>query len=84
MHICFLSPEYISSDKPEGGLANYLHKIGHSLAVLGNTVTIFVLSDEDKVWSDGLIAVHEVKQVVPPKILFTKIFRRFFRFGKTK
>ena len=70
MHIGFLTPEYVTPETPDGGLANYLRKIGFALAERGHQVSVFVLSDQDTVWQDGLIEVREIRRVTPPRWLF--------------
>jgi glycosyltransferase involved in cell wall biosynthesis len=70
MHIGFLTPEYAKPDKPEGGLANYLNKVGRALADHGHDISIFVISDQDVVWQDGNVWVYEVERVDLPKWIF--------------
>ena len=40
--IAFLTPEYVTRQNNEGGLASYVHNIARSLVALGHQVTVFV------------------------------------------
>lgn len=60
MRIAFTTPEYVTSRRCEGGLANYLKKTAHSLAERGCDVWVFVLSDQNNLWSDGKVTICEV------------------------
>jgi len=67
IHIAFLSPEYSRSEKPEGGLANYLRKVGLALSKRGHHVSVFCLSNRNKHWQDDKgIQVYEVKRFTFP------------------
>jgi len=70
MHIGFLSPEYVLTGQFDGGLANYIHKVAHALALQGHRVTVFVLSNQDRAWNDGQVKIVEVKTVRTPLIKF--------------
>ncbi len=72
LHIGFLTPEYVTSTSVDGGLANYLKKTAHALSALGHQVTIIVLSDRNRRWQDGPVAIQEVPWVNPPR-LFSKV-----------
>lgn len=61
MHIAFLTPEYPDSQRPAGGLANYIRKVAVELLARGNEVTVFVLSSENKTWNDQGINVIQFK-----------------------
>ncbi len=63
MRIGFVTPEYVFPDRLDGGLANYLRKIGYSLAARGHSPVVFVLSHRNASWQDGHIDVNEVKKV---------------------
>ncbi|MBN1147308.1 MAG: glycosyltransferase family 4 protein [Anaerolineales bacterium] len=69
MHIGFLTPEYVRPGKAEGGLANYLYKVGRALVSRGHRVSIIVLSERDAVWRDGDVQVHEVRKRQFPKVM---------------
>jgi glycogen synthase len=62
MHIGFLTPEYVKPDRPDGGLANYVRKVGIALSERGHQISVLALSDRTATWQDGAIAVYEVKQ----------------------
>ena len=64
MHIGFLTPEYVTFDRPEGGLANYLRKVALGLTDLGHRVSVLVISDKNAFWQDRSVAVTEVKRFV--------------------
>lgn len=66
MNIGFLTPEYVTPTAPEGGLANYIRKVGSALVSLGHEVSVFALSHRDQSWKDGQIAVYELKRPVLP------------------
>ncbi len=61
MHIGFLTPEYPDSQRPDGGLGNYIRKIALELLSHGNEVTVFVLSSENKSWDDQGINIFQIK-----------------------
>ena len=63
MRIGFVTPEYVLPDRWDGGLANYLRKVGVSLAARGHAPAVFVLSQRDAQWQDGQITIYEVKKV---------------------
>jgi len=68
MHIGFVTPEYASNQKPEGGLANYLKKTGYSLVRRGYRVSIFVLSNRDNSWVDNGVQIFEINKKNPPEL----------------
>jgi len=70
MHIGFLSPEYVLPGQYDGGLANYIHKVAHALCSRGHRVTVFVLSNKDRCWTDGQVKIVEVKSVQTLPIKF--------------
>jgi glycosyltransferase involved in cell wall biosynthesis len=63
MHIGFLTPEYVLPGRYEGGLANYIHKVGQALTGYGHQVTVFVLSNRNAKWQDGHLSICEVKRM---------------------
>jgi glycosyltransferase involved in cell wall biosynthesis len=77
MHIGFLTPEYVMPGQIDGGLANYIKKTSHSLALRGNQVTVFVLSERNKTWNDGLVNISEVKRTQIPRWLKGKQYHSF-------
>lgn len=62
MHIAFLTPEYSRETRPEGGLANYLYKVGQELTRRGHQVTILCLSGANRVWLDQEVYVFEIER----------------------
>lgn len=46
MHIAFLTPEYPDLSKPEGGLGNYIRKVGLDLIQRGHSVTVIILAQK--------------------------------------
>lgn len=63
MHIGFLTPEYPVPNRPDGGLANYLRRVGRQLAERGHQVDVIWLSDREADWMDGPLHIHEVPKV---------------------
>ncbi len=61
MRIAFLTPEYVSATRTDGGLANYLRKISLDLVRRGCEVWVFVISRRDAVWYDDHVIVCEVR-----------------------
>ena len=49
MRIAFVTPEFITEDCYDGGLANYLARISTRLAENGHEITVFVSSNVDEV-----------------------------------
>jgi glycosyltransferase involved in cell wall biosynthesis len=70
MRIGFISPEYVLPGRLDGGLANYIRKVAHALTARGHQVLVFVLSDRDRTWNDGLVKIIEVKSVQSPHYKF--------------
>jgi len=62
MRIAFLTPEYVTPDSADGGLANYLKKTAGELARSGNYVSVFVMSRRNAIWLDGDVQIIEVGQ----------------------
>ncbi len=62
MHIAYLTPEYVKDGAYDGGLANYLAKVGQMLVQRGHKVTILVSSDRDISWMDSGISIIEFKK----------------------
>jgi glycosyltransferase involved in cell wall biosynthesis len=73
MHIAFLTPEYSRDKKPDGGLANYLQKIGQELVHRGHSVSILCLSNSNRIWNERGVDIYEVKR-----------FTFSYRFGRLK
>ena len=64
MRIAFLTPEYVTKTRVDGGLANYIKKTAKALSLRRCDVWVFVLSDRDTVWQDETVTVCEVKRNV--------------------
>ena len=61
LRIAFATPEYVTEDYFDGGLANYINRIAKLLAALGHDVHVVTLShkDEEQFNHDGVV-VHRV------------------------
>jgi glycosyltransferase involved in cell wall biosynthesis len=82
MHIVFLTPEYPTPQKPEGGLGNYIRKVSLELIRRGHKVTVFVLARKQYSSDDQGIRLcfvkrakfrwrfHQIKTIHPWLILF--------------
>lgn len=60
MRIAFISPEFVTEDNYDGGLANYLHRAALSLVGLGHEPHVIVASDRDETFDLDGICVHRV------------------------
>jgi glycosyltransferase involved in cell wall biosynthesis len=67
MHIGLLTPEYVTPENVNGGLANYLKKVAAALARRGHRISILLLSDHRAQWQDGAVTVHEIERVAAPE-----------------
>jgi glycosyltransferase involved in cell wall biosynthesis len=61
LSVGFLTPEYVTPEQPDGGIANYLRKVAWELAERGHHATVFVWSRQDRHREEGKIRVIEVK-----------------------
>lgn len=61
MHIAFLTPEYITEQDFNGGLANYLSRAAQGMKERGHKIEIFTRSDIDETIVLGGITVHRIK-----------------------
>ncbi len=61
LRIAFATPEYVTEDHFDGGLANYLNRVSKKLAALGHDVHVITLSlkDEDEFEHEGVV-VHRL------------------------
>jgi len=81
MKIGFLTPEYITKKRIDGGLARYIQKTASELAKRGHQVTIFLQSDCDNKMIDCNVRIIEVKRysllhrVIYKLLNISKIFR---------
>ena len=61
LRIAFATPEYVTEDYFDGGLANYLHRISRLLAERGHDVHVVTLSRKDEEeFSHAGVMVHRV------------------------
>jgi glycosyltransferase involved in cell wall biosynthesis len=61
MRIAFLTPEYVSEPKFDGGLANYLYRLTRVLLEAGHEPEIFVASQEDASATFDGVPVHRCR-----------------------
>ena len=61
MNIAFLTPEYVTEKKFDGGLANYLYRVAQGMKQRGHHVEIFTKSDKNETISHQGILVHRIK-----------------------
>ncbi len=71
MKISFITPEFITEENYDGGLSNYLAKVGLGLTRLGHEVTIIVRSHTDEQLHSalGYVAPRQNWKVATKKIL---------------
>jgi len=60
VRIAFVSPEFVSERNYDGGLANYVHRAGVSLRMLGHEPHVIVASDRNECFDHDGIRVHRV------------------------
>jgi hypothetical protein len=70
MRIAFATPEFVTEDHFDGGLANYVNRVSKGLAARGHDVHVITLStrNENEFDHDGVL-VHRVMLkpgIVPP------------------
>ena len=75
LRIAFATPEYVTENYFDGGLANYLNRVSRILAGLGHDVHVVTLSlkDEDEFEHEGVM-VHRV-MLKPVWHLFNRLTR---------
>lgn len=66
MHIGFITPEYVMPSHLDGGLANYVRKVGLALEKRNHRVSIFVLSTRNAKRRDGSIELMEIERYKSP------------------
>ena len=78
MRIAFATPEFVTENHFDGGLANYLNRVSKSLAQLGHDIHIITLStkNEDEFDHDGVI-IHRV-MLKPAWHTFNRLTRYSF------
>lgn len=62
LRIAFATPEYVTEDYYDGGLANYVHRVATALAGMGHDIHVLTLSgtDDAEFAHDG-VTVHRIK-----------------------
>src|SRR5205809_97142 len=48
LRIAFTTPEYVTEEYFDGGLANYIHRVAKALAGMGNDIHVLTLSEIDE------------------------------------
>jgi glycosyltransferase involved in cell wall biosynthesis len=78
LRIAFATPEYVTEDNFDGGLANYINRIARFLAELGHDVHVVTLSqkNEERFAHDGVM-VHRV-MLKPVWHVFNRVTRYSF------
>src|SRR5690348_2036615 len=62
LRIAFVTPEYVTEDQFDGGLANYLNRIGKLLAERGHDIHVVTLSGkDDNAFRHEGVLVHRVR-----------------------
>ncbi len=62
MHVAFLTPEYSRDEEQQGGLGNYLRKVGLEMCRRGHQVSILCIGNRSAEWSDHEIHVSEIRR----------------------
>jgi glycosyltransferase involved in cell wall biosynthesis len=62
MRVAYLTPEFVTEAKFDGGLGNYLNRVTRALAEYGHEPEVFVLSDRDESFDFDGVRVHRVGQ----------------------
>lgn len=60
MKIALVTPEFVTEDNYDGGLANYLDRISYSLVSLGHEVHVLVESNRDECFERDGVRVHRI------------------------
>lgn len=79
MRIAFLTPEFVTEKKFDGGLANYLHRVTVALKKAGHDPEIFVATDRDEDIDFEGIRIHRSMTFRPRDQRIMRLFKRFFR-----
>ena len=66
LRIAFVTPEYVTEENFNGGLANYLRRVSLALLDLGHEPLIVVASNVDETFRDEGIEVHRVRLAEGP------------------
>ena len=75
MNIAFITPEYITEQGYDGGLANYLYKMSKALQNRGHNIFIIVGSHENRSFTDKDINVIRVKLSSQWLIMVNRLLR---------
>lgn len=65
MKIAFLTTEFVTEKRFDGGLANYLHRVTQAERQRGNHVEVFTQSDHDEEITNEGVLVHRVGSRLP-------------------
>jgi glycosyltransferase involved in cell wall biosynthesis len=61
LRIAFTTPEYVTEDYFDGGLANYIHRVAKALAGMGHDIHVLTLSEIDEaVFKHEGVTVHRI------------------------
>ena len=61
LRIAFTTPEYVTEEYFDGGLANYLHRVATALAGMGHDIHVLTLSEiDDAVFDHEGVTVHRI------------------------
>jgi glycosyltransferase involved in cell wall biosynthesis len=79
MRIAFVTPEYVTEPKFDGGLANYIRRVALSLIEFGHQPVVFVSSNKDQSFMHDGVEVHRMQVVASPKVRWANVatFHRF-------
>ncbi len=55
LRIAFATPEYVTEEYFDGGLANYIHRVARALAGMNHDIHVLTLSDFDRELSECLL-----------------------------
>ncbi len=62
LKIAFATPKYVTEDRFDGGLAQYVHRVARALAVLGHEVHVITASEiDDAIIKHHGVTVHRVR-----------------------
>jgi glycogen(starch) synthase len=75
MKIAFITPEYITEENFDGGLANYLARVASALVGLGHEVTVIVRSTIDDTLICNGVRVSRVRISGPPLFFLNSLLR---------
>ncbi len=61
LRIAFTTPEYVTEEYFDGGLANYIHRVAKALAGLGHDIHVLTLSEiDDAEFEHEGVTVHRI------------------------